>query len=115
MNDNKIVYKLTKGDDGFIGSVDELERCFDSNLKYGLANAFYRNGRYHGYNVERVGVYKKLYEVYKNGYHVFTGTVDEVAEYLCTSPNHVVTVAKRGITTFKEYKINQRGREFVAC
>lgn len=115
MNDNKIVYKLTKDEEELIGSVDELEPYFNSNAKFGLANAIYRNGRYRGYNVERVGVYKKLYEVYKNDYHVFTGTVDEVAEYLYIPPNRVVTVAKRGITTFKEYKINQRGREFVAC
>ena len=116
MNDNKIVYKLTNDNEELIGSVDELEPHFDKNVKFGVANAYCRNGNYHGYKVERIGVYKKLYDVYdNNSMHVFSGTIEEVSKFLYITPSRIMQVAKNNIRILKQYTIQQHGREFVRC
>lgn len=115
MNDNKIVYKLTKGDEELIGSVDELEPHFDKNLKYGVANAYLRNGNYHGYKVERIGIYKKLYDIYDNNSIIFSGTLTEVSDYLYVTPTRIMQVADRGIKMFKQYTVKRNERKFVIC
>lgn len=116
MNDNKIVYRLTKDDEALVGSVDELEPYFDKNVKFGVANAYLRNGNYHGYKVERIGVYKKLYSIYNDKcYHVFEGTMEDVCNFLYITPTRVTQVAKNNIRILKQYTIQQQGRKFVRC
>lgn len=113
MRDRIIVYRLTNTEHEFEGTAEELAKEFGDCIIKSIPRAYGRNKRYHGYDVERIGIYRKVYDVYEHDKHTFSGYVEEVAKKFNLTEIRVMQVAKNNILVRNKYRIEQFKYEFV--
>lgn len=111
MNDKAAVYKLTKENEEFIGTAGDIAREFHVNEA--TLSGFFKRGRFHGYDVEKIGSKRKTYSLYKGDELIKRGTAEEVSREIYVHPSRIIQTAKSGQKMFKEYTVKFEGFIFV--
>lgn len=104
MRNNLIAYKITRYGTSFIGThkdIAEIVEVSPSTISGKSLNHSY----IHGWILERVGLYKKVFKVYKDGQLYFTGHSEDVAKELGITELRIAQVADYETVIKKHYKI----------
>ena len=110
MNDNTTVYRLTKPSEEFVGTLNDIAKEF--NISETTLSSFFSRGRFHGYDVKKIGIKRKVYSLYKNDKLIKTGHLEEIANEIYVRPNRILQVVNDNLKMFKEYTVTFDGFDF---
>ena len=110
MNDNTTVYRLTKSGEEFVGTANDIAKEF--NVAETTLSSFFSRGRFHGYDVKKIGIKRKVYSLYKSGKLIKTGYLEEIANEIYVRPNRILQVVNDNLKMFKEYTVTFDGFDF---
>ena len=92
--DNRLVYKITKGDEVHIGNNREILDILKIHPS-SLSSASLSGLKTKGFTVEQIGVYKKIYDIYDGPELIFSGTIDEVLKHFYLSKARILKAVNR--------------------
>lgn len=108
MRNNMIAYRITKENESYIGTAADLISMLNISSSQ-ICQASLISGCAFGWKIERLGMYKKVYKVYKDNELVFKGYVEDVAKKLFMSEMRVVQLANHDVLADRQYSIKYDG------
>lgn len=108
IRNNLIAYKITKGDECYIGSSSDVAHIMKTNSAAISMNSL-NGGTIHGWKIERLGLYKKVFNVYKDQELVFKGYVEDVAKKLFMTEMRVIQLTNHNVIADKQWMIKYDG------
>lgn len=108
MRNNMLAYKVTKGDESYIGTYKDISKLVDyRNMNISSASLY--RGHINGWVLERVGLYKKVFELYEDDKLIFNGFVEDVAIKLNTTELRVAQLCNHDLMAMGKYKVKFDG------
>lgn len=108
MRNNLLAFKITKDNKCYVGTAKDIAKivkCNENSIAF--ISLYYPNTK--GWIFQRIGMYKKVIEVYKNNEFAFKGHVEDIANKLCTTELRIVQLCNHDIKAQKEYTFKFKG------
>ncbi len=108
MRNNMLAYKVTKDDESYIGTYKDISKVVGyRNMNISSISLTCKS--IHGWTLERVGMYKKVFKLYKGEELIFNGFVEDMAYKLQTTELRVVQLCNHDLMAMGKYKVKFDG------